>query len=145
MNTLHKLLKKKPEENDLRNSPHRFSNCHEIFPPLVGMRKKADNLKYAYAQAHGISEHFTLLCGASAVRIAPMIMYPKSFPGGAYTFKGPDDAVHAKSESGWVDSEIFLSWKKKVFLEFASSTASCHVVCSWSQKSPHARVNRLGL
>ena len=86
MNTLHKLLKKKPEEIDLRNSPHCLSNCHETFSPLVGTREKADTLKYAYAQAHGISEHFTLLCGASAVRITPMIMYSKSFPGGAYTF-----------------------------------------------------------
>ena len=44
-----------------------------------------------------------------------MIVYPKAFPGSAYTFKGPDDAVYAKSESGWVDSEIFISWMNKVF------------------------------
>ena len=30
----------------------------------------------------------------------PMIFYPKAFPGGAYTFRGPDNAVYAKSESG---------------------------------------------
>ena len=48
-----------------------------------------------------------------------MIIYPKAFPGGAYTFKDPDDAVYAKSESGWVDSELFLSWMNKVFLGFA--------------------------
>ena len=48
-----------------------------------------------------------------------MIIYPKAFPGSAYTFKDPDDAVYAKSESGWVDSELFLSWMNKVFLGFA--------------------------
>ena len=62
-----------------------------------------------------------MLCGASAagITLPPMIIYPKTFPGGAYTFDGPDDIVYPKSESGWVDSELFLSWMNKVFLEFA--------------------------
>ena len=103
------------------NSPRRLYNCDETFLPLDGTREKAVTLKkakYAYAQAHGTSDHITMLCGASAAGIAlpPMIIYPKSFPGGAYTF---NDAVYAKSESGWVDSELFLSWMHKVFLEFA--------------------------
>ena len=106
------------------NSPRHLYSCDETFLPLDGTREKAVTLKkakYAYAQAHGTSDHITMLCGASAAGIAlsPMIIYPKSFPGGAYTFKGPDDAVYAKSESGWVDSELFLSWMHKVFLEFA--------------------------
>ena len=48
-----------------------------------------------------------------------MIIFPKAFPGGAYTFEGPDDAVYTKSDSGWVDSSLFLSWMKKSFLKFA--------------------------
>ena len=114
MNTLSYLI----------NSPCRLYNCDETFLPPDGTREKAAILKktkYTYAQAHRISEHITLLCGASAAGIAlpPMIIYSKAFPGGAYTFKGPDDAVYAKSESGWVDSEIFVSWMNKVFLEFS--------------------------
>ena len=48
------------------------------------------------------SDHITVLCGASAAGVAlpPMIIHSKSFPGGAYRFDGPDDAVYAKSESG---------------------------------------------
>ena len=38
-----------------------------------------------------------------------MITYLKAFPGRQYTFIGPDDTVYAKNESGWVDSELFLS------------------------------------
>ena len=119
-----KLLKKTLEENGLINSPRHLYNCDETFLPLDGTREKAVTLKrakHAYAQAHGTSEYITLLCGASAAGLAllPMITYPKAFPGGAYTFKGPDDAVYAKSESGSVDSELFLSWMNKVFLEFA--------------------------
>ena len=62
-----------------------------------------------------------MLCGASAagIPLLPIIIFPKGFPGGAYTFEGPDDAVYAKSDSGWVDSNLFLSWMKKSFLKFA--------------------------
>ena len=42
-----------------------------------------------------------LLCEASAAGVAlpPMIIFAKSFPGGAYRFDGPDDAVYGKSDS----------------------------------------------
>ena len=50
-----------------------------------------------------------------------MIIYSKSFPGGNYRFDGPDDALYARSESRWIDSELFLSWMKKVFLRHCGS------------------------
>ena len=76
-----------------------------------------------YAQSRGTSEHITLLCGASAAGVAlpPLIIFSKSFPGGLYKFDGPDDAVYVKSESGWIDSELFLAWMKKVFLKYCGS------------------------
>ena len=93
-----KLLKKALEGNGLMNSPRHLYSCDETFLPLNGTREKAVTLKkakYAYAQVHGTSDHITMLCGAFAagITLSPMIIYPKSFPGGAYTFKGPDDAV----------------------------------------------------
>ena len=79
------------------------------------------NAKHVYAQSRGTSAHITLLCGASAAGVAlpPLIIF--SFPGGLYKFDGPDDAVYAKSESGWIDSELFLAWMKKVFLKYCGS------------------------
>ena len=50
-----------------------------------------------------------------------MLIFLKRFPGGAYTFEGPDDAVYAKSDSGWVDSNLFLLWMN---LKFAASERS---------------------
>ncbi len=50
-----------------------------------------------------------------------MIIYTKSFPGGQYCFEGPDDAVYARSESGWIDAELFVVWLKKLFLKYAVS------------------------
>ena len=48
----------------------------------------------------------------------PMTIYAKSFPGGQYRFYGPEDALYAKSDSGWIDSELFLAWLNKIFVKF---------------------------
>ena len=50
-----------------------------------------------------------------------MIIYVKSFPDGQYHFEGPDDAVYARSESGWIDFELFVVRLKKLFLKYAVS------------------------
>ena len=70
------------------------------------------NTKCVYSQAMDSTEHITMLCGASAAGSAlpPMIIYPGSFPGGQYRLGGPDDTLYAKSESGWVDSDLFSQW-----------------------------------
>ena len=47
-----------------------------------------------------------------------MIIYSKSFPGGQYRFNGPEDALYARSESGWIDSELFLVWLQKIFFKY---------------------------
>ena len=43
-----------------------------------------------------------------------LLLYIQSFPGGQYS---PDDALYAKSDSGWIHSELFLTWMKKIFLK----------------------------
>ena len=60
-----------------------------------------------------------------------MIIYVKSFPGGQYHSEGPDDTVYARSESGWIDSELFVIRLKKLFLKYAVS----HTQLSSSQIS----------
>ena len=62
-----------------------------------------------------------MLCCASAAGfpLPPLIIFSKCFPGGQYRFDGPDDALYAKSESGWIDTELFITWFKKIFLKFA--------------------------
>ena len=72
------------------------------------------------------SEHITLLCCASTAGVAlpPMIIYSKSFPGGSYRFDRTDDAVYAKSESGWTESEPFLSVSKALWF-----TVACFSLC----------------
>ena len=47
----------------------------------------------------------------------PMIIYAKSFPGGQYQLEGPEDALYAKSDNAWIDSELFLAWLNKIFVK----------------------------
>ena len=56
----------------------------------------------AYIQSTGTTEHITMLCGASAAgaALSLMIIYPKTFPGGQYRVRGPNNALYACSESG---------------------------------------------
>ena len=49
------------------------------------------------------------------------IIFPKCFPGGRYKFEGPDDALYGKSDSGWIDGELFLTWLKKIFIKYIVS------------------------
>ena len=120
------LLKSTLEENGLMNSPRQLFICDETYLPLTIACEKVisrKNAKHVYAQARGTSEHITLLCCASAAGIAlpPMIIFSKCYPGRSYRFDGPDDALYAKSDSGCIDSELFLSWMKKVFLKHCRS------------------------
>ena len=47
-----------------------------------------------------------------------MIIYSKSFPGGQYRFEGPEDTLYARSESGWIDTELYMAWMKTFFKKF---------------------------
>ena len=96
------LLNKTLVNNNLMNSPRQIYNCDETFMPLDSTREKAVTTKGAknvYCQELGSSEHITVLCCASAAGNPhpPMIIYKKTFPGGAYRFDGPDDALYAQS------------------------------------------------
>ena len=117
------LLGETLDKLGLKNKPRQIFNCDEAFLPLDCNKEKAvarKGTKNSYCQSYGTSEHITLLSCASAAGIPhpPTIIYSKSFPGGPYHFEGPEDALYARSESGWIDTELFLAWLKKIFLKF---------------------------
>ncbi len=80
---------------------------------------EAKGAKSVYSLSTGASDQISLLCCVSTagLPLPPMIIYTKAFPGGQYRFDGPDDAQYAKSDSGWIDTDLFLSWLKKIFLK----------------------------
>ena len=118
------LLDKVLTDSNRKNAPRQIYNCDETFLSLDATREKVvtlKNSKNVYAHSHGTTEHISMLCAASAAGfpLPPMIIYPKAYLGGTYTFAGPDDALYGKSESGYVDSELFIKWMEKIFLKFA--------------------------
>lgn len=120
------LLEKKMEELGITTHPRQIYNCDETFLPLDYTRERvvaARGAKAVYSQSTGTTDHITLLCCGSAagLPLPPMIIYAKSFPGGQYRFQGPDDALYAKSDSGWIDTELFMTWFNKIFLKYAVS------------------------
>jgi len=50
------------------------------------------NTKNVHTQSHGSTKHISMLCTALATGfpLPPMIIYPKAYPGGEYTFEGPN-------------------------------------------------------
>ena len=124
MNEYYDLLYTVLDDNGLLNSPRQLFNCDETFVPLGYSREKVvttKGVKNVYRQSQGTSDHIMMLCCASAagLPLPPLIIYSKCFPGGQYRFDGPDDALYVKSESGWIDRELFITWFKKIFLNFS--------------------------
>ena len=48
------------------------------------------------------------------------IIFSKSYPGGNKKSDEPDDALYARSEPGWIYSDLFLTWIK-IYLEHRGS------------------------
>ena len=93
------------------NKPRQLCNWDETFLPINCIKEKAvtrRGTKNVYCQSYGTSEYIILLCCTSAARIPhpPMIIYAKSFPSVQHRFEGTDDAVYARSESGWIDLTV---------------------------------------
>ena len=126
VNNYFNLLENTLSQDNLLSKPRQVYDCDETFLPLNENKDKVvalRNAKSVYSQAMGTTEHITMLCCVSCAGTAlpPMNIYPGTYPGGQYRLGGPDDTLYAKSTSGWIDSELFLLWFKKLFLKFAVS------------------------
>lgn len=119
--TFFNLLKEIYDANDLLKRPQLVFNCDET---MVDLNKSSEKVVVPRRQrnAHSVNiastEHVTALCTVSAdgKALPPMIVFKGGFPGGPYSRKGPINAIYAKSESGFVDGELFLEWFRHIFL-----------------------------
>ena len=134
------LLRNTMTANNLETRPRQIYNCDKTFLPMDYTRERvvaAKGSKNVYSLTTGTTDHISLLCCASAagLPLPPMIIYAKSFPGGPYRLNGPDDALHDKSDSGWIDTELFMTWLKKDFFEACGNTATSTFACRQAQIS----------
>ena len=79
--------------------------------------------KHVYSQSMGTREHITVhACSCTnGTMLPPMIIFSKYFPGSAYTRGGPTNSLYARSESGYIDSELYVLWVKNIFLKYCTS------------------------
>ena len=108
--TLGKLL----EENDLLNKPECIFNIDESGMSMSYKNAKVvvkKGAKQARSKAKDQRDHITINCCVSAngQTIPPFIIYEKAFPSAPYKSEGIANALHGKSENGYMDTEDILS------------------------------------
>ncbi|KAJ8041608.1 Jerky protein-like-like [Holothuria leucospilota] len=115
------LLKEVLTKYHLDDKPDRIFNCDES---IIDLNKSAQRVviprrqKHAHSRQVGITQHISIHCcvSASGSVMPPYIIFSKGFPGGSYAKDGPDGALYGKSDSGFMDEELFLNWFEKIFL-----------------------------
>ena len=115
------LLKETLEKANLLNRPEHIFNVDETGIEMnKGTRKVVVNRgsKKHHQESVGDREHITanVCCSASGFVLPPMIIFQKCFPSSDYSSSGPDGCLYAKSESGYMDGELFQQWFEKIFL-----------------------------
>ena len=75
-------------------------------------------IKKHHQESVGDREHITanICCSSTGQVLSPMLIFQRCFPSSDYSSTGPDKCLYAKSESGYMDGELFLQWFRKVFL-----------------------------
>lgn len=109
------------EENGLSKKSSHIFNVDESGMEMDAAEGKVvvdRTSKNAYQETGGAREHITtnVCCSASGQILPPMIIFKTSFPSGHYSQNGPDECLYARSPNGWMDSELFSDWFRKLFL-----------------------------
>ena len=120
-----KLLRETLEKLGIKDCPDRLYNCDESGISLDPKKEKVIvpvGTKHVYSQQAGTRDHITVHCcvNAAGEYLPPMIIYEKSYPSGAYTRSGPENALYSKSPNGYMDTELYFLWFTRIFLKYAT-------------------------
>ena len=142
LRTYFQLLKSVLDEGDFWTRPQDVYNCDET---VVDLNKSAQKVvvprrfRTSHSRQVASSEHVTIHCCVSAAgnTVPPFIIYKAAFPGGNYTAGGPDGALYGKQKTGFMDSELFVKWFKKLFIPHARPTEDRSVLLLVDGHSSH--------
>ena len=114
-------LKESLEKANLLNKPEHIFNVDETGMEMnkgTGKVVVDRSVKKHYQESVGDREHITAnVCYSSSGHVLPpMIIFQHCFPSSDYSRSGPDGCLYAKSESGYMDGELFKEWFTKIFL-----------------------------
>lgn len=121
VNNYFQLLQDNLDKLGLNDKPGQIFNCDET--GFSGKEKPKEKVigqkgKHCYQQALFASCHTTLhMCIAADGRVLPsMIIFEKCLPHIAYKDGVPGNWLFGFSESGYMDSHLFLKWFKELFI-----------------------------
>ena len=137
LKTLNRIL----EEHDIKDKRRRIFNCGESGVEVdVAPRQtnSHDTRQGLGAENIETKEHISIqLCVmASGEALPPMLIFKgKRPPKGRCIQGGPAGTVYASSKTGFMNSELYLLWFKKIFLKYVTSRpvvliqegTSCHL------------------
>ncbi|KAL2096776.1 hypothetical protein ACEWY4_005983 [Coilia grayii] len=104
------------DHHGFRGTPELIYNCDETgFGDKGSSRKRVlcnKGQRTVYAQQVTTREHVTVHCCASAAGevIPPFVIFEKCLPSTAYSLEGPPNALYGVSDTGYMDSDLFLKW-----------------------------------
>ncbi|KAL2102377.1 hypothetical protein ACEWY4_001545 [Coilia grayii] len=104
------------DHHGFRGTPELIYNCDETgFGDKGSSRKRvlcSKGQRTVYAQQVTTREHVTVHCCASAAGevIPPFVIFEKCLPSTAYSLEGPRNALYGVSDTGYMDSDLFLKW-----------------------------------
>ena len=109
-------------ENNILNASHRIFNIDESwFSPTEEKRQKVivpRTQRVPYKVFNGISEHITMTMGASASGqwLPPLFIFKGTVPttDNNFLISGPEHALYAATDSGHIDSAIYLNYIKHI-------------------------------
>ena len=119
----YKLLKRTLQTLGLENDPTRLYNLDQTgFSGKEHSRDKVlapKGIRTAYQQMVGISGHvtFQVAISASGKAVAPLVIFSKNLPRSNYSEGIPDEWSFVCTDSGYINSAIFLSWFQDCFVK----------------------------
>jgi len=116
------------EKNKLKTSPRQIYNCDKTFVPLDCTREKSVTLKkskntYNAGTRYIWALHYALCCICSWPTSSPHNYLLQVISRRAVLFRRDRWCPLRESDSGWIDSELFLKWMNKIFIK--------HVATQW--------------
>ena len=107
----------------IHNDPTRIYNLDETgFSGKEHSRDKVlapKGVRTAYQQMVSISGHvtFQVAISASGKTVVPLVIFSKNLPRSNYSEGMPDELSFVSTDSGYINSTIFLSWFKDCFVK----------------------------
>ncbi|KAL2082586.1 hypothetical protein ACEWY4_022404 [Coilia grayii] len=104
------------DQHGFRGTPELIYNCDETgFGDKGSPRKRVlcgKGQRTVYAQQVTTRDHITVHCCACAAGevIPPFVIFEKCLPSTAYSLEGPPNALYGVSDTGYMDSDLFLKW-----------------------------------